>query len=1020
MPAESPVRTAIDTPVALDLAARETQRRISRTASPLLRVHLLIDFARRTAHLPAIWTSSYLRGFYPVLIACIRHEYVRWLDPADWRIAIETIRMLEDADWARAEASFDETLAAVWKKCSLTLAGMYAFRELHELLLAHHRIETVLAPQEWSAILNADTVGLDPLGEYCGTLQRHGDCPAFLLRALEQWEHERADGSRPGVILLTENGHDGLPSGLVLHLDIGMQKSAVTRAHFRNTLDKDNNETMRQLADAAEAATRVARKHFGGSTPQFEWTVGFHEYQASYSGQSMGISTALAMTYMMQKDLNRGMRWELRPNLVCSGGIEADGRVKELPRSILHVKVAAAFFSPADALVLPAENAEEARVQVLHMQQRYPARRLDVFGVASLDDCVAAQGIMRTVKRTAYDRTREFTKRHLVPLLALLVLLLAATGVYFWWKSLYGYPDLEFTLGAPIGENALVYNPHRARSWQFRDFDRAVAHSIPFGDLEVGADATRNVYLWNMTPTDLDVLLSIEGPDADQWYISWHGGRQSVTGTDSLRVMIKYAPMRAAVSNEASFTVRNPGDGSLLASLALTGAAGPPLPAGYALALDGIDDLLFFGEQAIAFARDETTIEFWLRLDTQKATILSNTRNIPQGPARTNLALGYDQGTFGVQIGNFSLQIPLAGKAFAGDGRWHHVALAFSRPLGRIRLMLDGETLLERTEEFIIEHVATPFVTFGAYNDGESARGLLRGAVDEFRIWSGMLQADTVRARMRTKVSGLAPGLLGYWDFDIVAEVSAHNANERTQDGLLIGRPSYIRSGVPLDANGTDIRLVPGPLRARAVELQSCRWLQCGSDPIAASPARSYAIRFRRDDDPSLVILTVMNQDAYLSLVPATISIDGNKALALPSQAGWNSFVCRIDEQQNLEAFMNGSFVLTSSSPSLRRGPSYRYEGLEIGIYNDKYNNFGSKSYDDAYPRLRKRRAVTDFRVWNRRISDAAISAYERGGATPEGLVAHWPLDALPDRDGNYRDRVNGHLLHLWRYPVWE
>jgi hypothetical protein len=1020
VPAQSPVRTAIDTPVELDLAARETQRRIARSASPLLRFQLLIDFARRTAHLPAVWTSTYLRGFYPVFSASVRHEYVRWLDPDDWRIALETIRTLESTDWARAEASFEETAAAVWKKCTMTLAGMYAFRELHELLLAHNRIEAVLTAQEWSAILNADTVRLDPFGKYRDILLRHGDCPQFLLRACAQWEHERADGRYPGVILLTESGYDSPPSGFVLHIDIGLQKSTVTRAHFRNPLEKNNSETMRQLADAAEAATSVARRHFGGGTPIFEWTVGFHEYQASYSGQSMGISTALAMTWLIQKDLNRDVRWELRPNLVCSGGIEADGRVKELPRSILHVKVAAAFFSPADALVLPAENAEEARVQVLRLQQRYPARRLDVFGVSSLDDCVAAPGIMRTVKRTVYDRTKEFAKRNLVLLLALLVLVLAATGMYFWWKSLYGYPDLEFTRAAPIEENALVYNPHRARDWQFRDYDRVVESILPFGDLEIGADATRNVFIWNMTPSDLDVLISIEGPDADQWYISWHGGRQSVNATDSLRVMVKYAPTRASASNEASFTVRSPDDGSLLTSLALTGAAGPPLPAGYALALDGVDDMLFFGEQAIAFARDEATIECWLRMDERNSTILSNDRNVPQGPAKSNMALSYAEGTFGVQIGNSHSEIPLAGRAFAGDGRWHHVALAFSRPLGRIRLMLDGETLLERTEEFIIEHVASPFVTFGAYNNGESVRSPMRGGVDEFRVWSRMLPADTVRARMRTKVSGLAPGLLGYWDFNIVAEVSAHNANERTQDGLLIGRPSYIRSGVPLDANGTDIRLVPGPLRARAVELQSCRWLQCGSDPIAASPARSYAIRFRRDDDPSPVILTVMNQDAYFILDPASISIDGNKPLALPSQEGWNSFVCRIDEQQNLVAFMNGTFLPTTSSPMLRRGPSYRYEGLEIGIYNDKYNNFGSKSYDDAYPRLRKRRAVTDFRVWNRRISDAAIAAYERGEATPEGLVARWPLDTLPDRNGNYRDRVNGHILHLWRYPVWE
>lgn len=1020
MPADAPPRNAIDTPVELDLAARETQRRIDRSSSPLLRFHLLMDFARRTAHLPAIWTSSYLRSFFPVFSACVRHEYVRWLDPDDWRVALSTVYALESADWAQADATFEETALTVWKKCSLTHAGMYAFRELHELLRAHRQTTADPTPQEWSVILNADTVGMNPFKEYCSTLTRHDDCPAFLLRACDQWEHERADGRYPGVILLTENGHDSLVSGFVLHVELGMQKSTRTHVHFRNSLDGNNSETMRQLADAAAAASAVARNHFRTGTTEFEWTVGFHEYQASYSGQSMGISTALAMTWLIQKDLNRAVRWTLRPNLVCSGGIEADGRAKALPPSVLPVKVAAAFFSPADALVLPAANAEEARVHVLRLQQRYPRRRFEIIGVTSLDDCVAAPGIIRAEKRTVYDRTKEFAKRNLILLLALLVFVLAAGGTYFWWKSLYGYPDLEYTRSDSVGENALVYNPHRAQDWQFRDDNQVVEPLLPFGDLEIGADVSRNVFVWNMTPTDLDVLLSIEGPDADQWYFGWHGGRHGITPTDSLRVMIKYAPTRAATANEASFVVRDPRDGSLLTSLALTGAAGPPLPAGHALALDGIDDMVFFGEQAFAFARDEATIECWLMPGAQVSTIISNNRNIPQGPAIANLTLGYTGDTIGVEVGNCDLSVPLAGRPFVNDGRWHHIALAFSRPRGIIRLMLDGELLLEHREEFIIEYAASPFVTLGAYYNGHSSSGLFRGALDELRVWSGLLSPDTIRTRMRRKVNALSPGLLGYWDFDVTAEVSAHNANERTQDGLLRGRPAYIRSGVPLNTPGAAHRIVPGPSASRAIELQDCSWLQCGGDPLAGSPARSYAIRFRRDDDTAGVILTVLNQDAYIVLRPSDLTAAGGTPVALPTRRGWNSFVCRFDETQTLEYFINGAQVMSTSTPELQRGPSYRYEGLQIGIYNDKYNNFGPKSFDSMHPQLRSRRTVGDFRVWNRRISDAAVAAYERGDAAPDGLVAHWPLDGGPDPDNNYRDRVRGHLLHLWRYRVWE
>jgi hypothetical protein len=178
-----------------------------------------------------------------------------------------------------------------------------------------------------------------------------------------------------------------------------------------------------------------------------------------------------------------------------------------------------------------------------------------------------------------------------------------------------------------------VFNPRRADGWRFRDNDREVRPLLDFGDMEVGADITRNVLLWNMTPQRMSVRLAIEGPDRDQWYISWHGGTQDITPTDSLRVMIKYVPTRASAGNSAAFTLRDPDSGTLLAQLPLVGRAGSPTPAGYALQFDGVDDYLFFGEQAAAFAREEGTMELWVRIDSTFTTIMSNTRNIPQAPA---------------------------------------------------------------------------------------------------------------------------------------------------------------------------------------------------------------------------------------------------------------------------------------------------------------------------------------------------------------------------------------------------
>lgn len=1019
MTGDAPDIAPIQTPVELDLIARDVQRQAGRSGSPLFRFTTITAFFRRSGHLPPLWTGSYFRTLYPIFSAAIRHEYVCWVDPEEWLTALRALRLMKDAEWAAHESTFAETESTAWEKTCLCLSGMGAFRHLHELLRAQGWAHADLSVREWSTVLNAHTVGLDAFNEYCEALRRQGDCPPFLRRARERWDHHRADGAQPGVLLLDGKEASTSTNGLVLHLSVDAKRSVSTRVHFRNPLDEQNTVTMRQLSDAALAATALATEHFRRRIPQYEWTVGFHEHEASYSGESMGIAGALSMAHRIQKDMNRALRWQLRPNLVCTGGIDAAGQVRALPDAVIPAKVRCAFFSPADSLVLPAANAEQARLEAWGLQQRYPERRFQIQGVASLDDCLAAPDIVRVLHRTVYDRVGEFTRAHAVLLLAVLVLLLASAGVYFWWKSLYGYPDLEYTTVTGIEENALVYNPHRAEHWQFRDYNVPVRRQLPFGDLEIGADATRNVYIWNMTPAVLDVRLGIEGPQADQWYISWHGGDQFVNPTDSLRVMIKYAPDREAQANLAYFTVRDPSSGALLTQLRLTGSAGPPLSAGYALAFDGVDDMLFFGERALAFARDEGTIEWWMRMDSTHGAILSNLRNTAQTPTMRNMVIAIAADTLDLAVGNRNNRFRLP-RPVTNTGRWHHLALAYSREKSLIRFFIDGDMLFEHREEFIIEAATTPFVTIGAYFNGQSMQAPLRGAIDELRVWDTPLDADTIRARMRRRVNAFAPGLIGCWDFDVIAEVSAHNANKRTQDGILRGRPTYIRSRAPIGDSEYKIRIVGGPAGRPAVMLPPFSWLQCGRDVIDTSAERSYAIRFRRDGHAVPRILTVMNQDASVTMGMREILLTGAAPREIPTREGWNSAVARVNRAHELELFINGKFVAKMTNASFRAGPSYRYEGLQIGMYNDKYNNFGHQAITYVHEELRHPRIVADFRVWRRTLTDADVASYERGASVPDGLAAHWPLDTLPDPDGNYRDVAGGHLMHLWRYRAWE
>ena len=1010
----------IVSPVQLDIVARELFHNLERSSSPLHRFSLLSDFFKRTRVLPEIWTASYYHSLYPLLSACVQHEYVCWIDPAVWLDILYVLRVLGKHNGMLEQESVDETKDSAWEKCCLAHAAVRRFREMFDILHSSQLITAELTEDEWVHVLNAETTGGDPFRHFADALLRHGDIPRFLRHAVTRWEHARNDGKRAGVILLDSMVPVEKQHGLILHIDAAFVKSDVLRVHFNNPLDEENIDTVLQLMDAATAAFVTVRKHLRSDPAPCECTVSFHEQEAKFSGESMGLAVGVLIAMHFQRKFNTALRWSLQPHLIFAGGIDSNAQVREMPAQVLDAKLRSAFFSPASGIVLHAIHAETARVRIRQLQQQHPFRQFEIYGVSSLDDCVSAPGVVASDFRSRYERIKEFVYRHAIVLLASLIVALGISAGYFWWKSVYDYPDMEYVHGKSIEYNALVYNPRRHGGWQFRDHNEIRKAELSFGDLEIGADATRNIWLWNMTPSSLDVDLAIEGEHTDQWYISWNGGRQRITPTDSLRVMVKYVPTRASELNEAFFTIRDSKNGNLLKQMRLFGKAGPPTNAGYALELDGVDNMLFFGEHAIAFDNDEGTLEFWFRMDGDVGCIFSNNRNIPSQPSMQNMTLAIMNDTLQIHVGNHFSCTPLYNKNISGSGTWHHLALAFSRMGKRIHVLLDGEVIYDKSGEFIIEWVKNPYVTFGAYNDGQQHHeAMFKGAIDEIRVWDSALSPTVIRSRMNQKVNALSKGLLGYWDFDVISEVSAHNANERSQDGLLLHRPNFVRSGAVLDPPKRDILLVEGPFGNPAVELQSTRWMQCGSDPINASLERTYAIRFRYDGGDRVQYFTVMNQDAVLNFSSFGPSVSSYNRTWTPNP-GWNSVVARVDSEQNVEIFLNGAFLYTLTSAEFRRGPAYRYEGLHVGIFHDKYNNFGKNQYDSRRPELLRRKGVADVRVWNRRVGNDVIRKYERGEDTPDGLVAHWPLDTLPDDENNYRDLVNGHLLHVWRYVGWK
>jgi hypothetical protein len=187
-----------------------------------------------------------------------------------------------------------------------------------------------------------------------------------------------------------------------------------------------------------------------------------------------------------------------------------------------------------------------------------------------------------------------------------------------------------------------------------------------------------------------------------------------------------------------------------------------PLPrpdgatAGYALSFDGVDDYATAGNAGSGTVADAMTIEMWVAFESgagdQDFIVLRTEKE-------SGVRIGIHAGTIAVRrvyVDRVLVQAP----ALPSAGVWHHVAYAAAN-WETHTLYVDGTRVAEQA---MTPDNRTPSSVWLGSIDGSNA--LLRGKMDEIRIWSVTRSEAEVRADMRRGPDGGAAGLIAYWTFD--------------------------------------------------------------------------------------------------------------------------------------------------------------------------------------------------------------------------------------------------------------
>ncbi|MBP6825980.1 MAG: laminin G domain-containing protein, partial [Saprospiraceae bacterium] len=124
---------------------------------------------------------------------------------------------------------------------------------------------------------------------------------------------------------------------------------------------------------------------------------------------------------------------------------------------------------------------------------------------------------------------------------------------------------------------------------------------------------------------------------------------------------------------------------------------------------------------------------------------------------------------------------------------WNHVAVAFDG--SAFRFYVDGKLRDKVEVPGGIKPGANPVKFFGREENG------FTGIVDEIRFWNRARGEKEFQDDMNQRLTGLEPGLSGYWRFDEGEGNIAFDHTDNNADGTLSGGKKWVRSEAPVGEN---------------------------------------------------------------------------------------------------------------------------------------------------------------------------------------------------------------------------
>mgnify|MGYP002639560806 CR=1 FL=1 len=314
-------------------------------------------------------------------------------------------------------------------------------------VLEYHRIATRLYAGDFKEIislipgyedkieLDSQRSNLDQCQEIISHLQGVGS------QRLEQFRHVISDwsdmvaGASPNTVWIPlveddrgMNNHSN-PSATIQPLEVEVELRRREAEHdliFFNNHPMENSDLIYyQALDAVTVAKNLLKVKTGNRQNYFRIMFGFPSKDYFYTGESFGLGMTLAVLAQMQKVTLQRIQHQILNNVVVTGGLGMDGKVRGISEVSLPAKIEAFIYSPFQTLIHPETNRKTAE-EILN---QYDLSGTDALAVDDVSSVIKNDKITQKLKISFNEWSQAHLKKNqILSYVATLVFLICLIG----------------------------------------------------------------------------------------------------------------------------------------------------------------------------------------------------------------------------------------------------------------------------------------------------------------------------------------------------------------------------------------------------------------------------------------------------------------------------------------------------------------------------------------------------------------------------------------------------------------